>query len=77
MSDETEHLSKTLVFTLGVIINSDAENKQSIACRFRRRNNSSQRSRWTMATLVSASRPASNASIVTKPQATSPAPGGY
>ncbi|WP_428429473.1 hypothetical protein [Pararhizobium sp.] len=34
MSDETEHLSKTLVFTLGVIINSDEENRQRIAVAF-------------------------------------------
>ncbi|WP_455273801.1 hypothetical protein [Rhizobium herbae] len=31
MSDETEHLSKTLVFTLGVIIDSDAEKRRRIA----------------------------------------------
>lgn len=31
MSDETEHLSKTLVFTLSVIIDSDAEKRQRIA----------------------------------------------
>lgn len=31
MNDETEHLSKTLVFTLSVIINSDAEKRQRIA----------------------------------------------
>jgi hypothetical protein len=31
MNDENEHLSKTLVFTLSVIIESDAEKRQRIA----------------------------------------------
>ncbi len=31
MNDETEHLSKTLIFTLNIIIESDAEKRQRIA----------------------------------------------
>jgi len=31
MSNETDHFSKTLVFTLNVILDSDAEKRQSIA----------------------------------------------
>lgn len=74
MTDETELLSKTLAFTLSVIIDSDAEKKRSIASAYQEAEllvttiplgNSDARSRI---------RACVNASISTKPQETLPAP---